>query len=123
VCTIFGFDPQFVPPEWIGLAYWLEQGLRGGWKADLVRIAARKVAAKRKGSPPGSFRYLGPVIADAHALAAAPPPQATVHKMGGAKNGKRTVQDATRELAERLARDSEEREQRSLNLLRSFNGS
>lgn len=120
--TIFGFAPDFVPPAWMGLTHWLEAGLRGGWKSDLVRLAARKVAARRKGTPPTNFRYLGPAIVDEHALAAAPPPRSTVHNLGKGANGKRTVQDAARELAERLAGESAEHEQRTLNLLRSFDG-
>jgi hypothetical protein len=118
--TIFGFGLEDVPPRWVGLEEWADAGLRGGWKVDLVRIAARKALARRKGTPPADFRYLGPFIVDEHELAAAPPPRAAAHK--GASHGKRTVQDAARELAERLAAERDEREQRTLNLLRTFDG-
>jgi hypothetical protein len=36
VWQVFGFDPEFVPSRWYGLAGWLEAGLRGGWKPALV---------------------------------------------------------------------------------------
>ena len=74
VYDIFGFDRDFIPPAWMGMQAWLEAGVRSGWKPDLVRLAARKVAARKKGGPPHNFRYLGPAIVQEHELAAAPPP-------------------------------------------------
>jgi uncharacterized protein YdaU (DUF1376 family) len=74
IYDIFGFDRVFIPPTWFGLQHWLEAGLRGGWKPDLVRLAAKKVVVRSKRGPPNSFRYLGPVIVQEHELAAAPVP-------------------------------------------------
>ena len=80
VYDIFGFDRDFIPPAWMGMQAWLEAGVRSGWKPDLVRLAARKVAAKKKGGPPHNFRYLGPAIVQEHELAAAPPPRLHLHR-------------------------------------------
>ena len=80
VYDIFGFDRDFIPPAWMGMQAWLEAGVRSGWKPDLVRLAARKVAARKKGGPPHNFRYLGPAIVQEHELAAAPPPPTRLHR-------------------------------------------
>lgn len=54
---------------------WLLAGFAGGWHADVVRIAARRVAAQRRGQgPPGSYRYLEKPIVREHELAARPVP-------------------------------------------------
>jgi hypothetical protein len=44
--------------RWCGLGRWLDGGMRGGWKPELIVLAARIVAQQRKGVPPGSFHYL-----------------------------------------------------------------
>lgn len=62
--TIFGFDVEFIPPGWCGLAHALEAGLRGNkWDPEICRIAAVKLAAKKK---PGSFTYLIKAIDTEH---------------------------------------------------------
>jgi hypothetical protein len=76
VYDIFGFDREFIPPDWMGLTHYLDAGLRAGWNPDIVRLSARKIAAKKRGSPPRNFRYLGPVIVEEHERAAAPVPAA-----------------------------------------------
>jgi hypothetical protein len=75
VYDIFGFDREFIPPGWMGLEHFIEAGIRGGWKPDLIRVAARKIAAKKRDGPPRGYRYLEPAIVQEHVLAAAPPPQ------------------------------------------------
>jgi hypothetical protein len=128
VYDIFGFDRDFIPPAWMGMQAWLEAGVRSGWKPDLVRLAARKVAARKKGGPPHNFRYLGPAIAQEHELAAAPPPPAaTVHRFAEqgheTRSGQRSVHDVARELARQFRRDEPEPdEQRHLPLLRTVGG-
>lgn len=73
--TILGIDLSFVPPAWCGFAMWLQGGLTSGWQPELVRLAARKVAAaRRREGPPHSFRYLGKPIVREHELAALPVP-------------------------------------------------
>jgi hypothetical protein len=59
VFAIFGFDLKFVPERWCGLGAWLD-GMRGGWKPELILLAARMVMKQRKGVPPGSFCH--PVV-------------------------------------------------------------
>jgi hypothetical protein len=124
VYDIFGFDREFIPPAWMGMQAWLEAGLRSGWKPDIVRLAARKVAAKKKGGPPHNFRYLGPAIVQEHELAAAPPPasNAAIHRLAE-KDNARTVHDVARDLARQFRRDGPEPDaQRTLPLLRAVGG-
>jgi hypothetical protein len=77
VMLILGIDLEFVPLGWCGLAELLRQGMRAGWKPELVRLAAREVAGgrtfKRDGLP-NRFTYLRPVIERWHRDAARPKP-------------------------------------------------
>lgn len=68
---IFGFDDA-LPTGWRNLPDLVETGLRSGWKSDLVRLAARELAARRRANIPASCNYLTKIIDDAHAKAAAP---------------------------------------------------
>lgn len=74
VMTILGIDLEFVPPGWCGTAMWLQMGLTSGWKPEIIRIAASRVAASKRDGPPSTYRYLEKPIGREHALAAAPLP-------------------------------------------------
>lgn len=64
IVIIFGFDPDFIPPGWCGLEYALDAGLRGNkWDPEICRIAAVKLAAKKK---PDTFTYLIKAIHTEH---------------------------------------------------------
>lgn len=81
VMQILGIDTEFIPPGWCGAPLWFEQGLRSGWKPEIVRIAAQRVAKTKKDGPPDGYRYLGKPIAREHKLAEAPIP--SVSPVGG----------------------------------------
>jgi hypothetical protein len=75
VFVLVGIDLEFVPPLWCGLAMFLQAGLAGGWKPDVVRLAVRKVMAQRRqDGAPTSFRYFEKPITREHELAARPVP-------------------------------------------------
>jgi hypothetical protein len=73
VLAIVGIDRRFVPPGWCGLAMWLSAGLASKWQPELVKVAAQRVAAARqRGGPPNSYRYLEQPIVREHEQAARP---------------------------------------------------
>lgn len=72
IMLTFGIDREFIPPGWYGAPMWFHTGLAGGWKPELVRIAAAKLRAKKNFQPPYSFKYLGRPIQREHELAAEP---------------------------------------------------
>ena len=115
VMTILGIDEEFIPPGWCGAPMWFEAGLRSGWKPEIVRIAAQRVAKTKRDGPPTTFRYLGKPIAKEHALAAAPIPTADLHrhpKSGEAhvSPDQRSVQDVARELAAEFGQRKDDRQ-------------
>jgi hypothetical protein len=124
VFVLLGIDPEFIPPGWMGTQGAMESGLREGWKADIIRLAVRKLVAKRaarKQPLPQSFRYLLPAIAEEHRLAAAPPP-ATAHPMKDRNHaGKTNAADFAFGLRDQW-REEDERKQREFTLLRTFDG-
>lgn len=105
VAVIAGHDLQFVPPAWCGAAYRVQAWITNGWKPDLIRESARAQMARKRDGPPDRIQYFEPGIARAHAQAAAPIPIAVVNgaKPHGSGSGKRTVQQASRDLASRVA--------------------
>jgi hypothetical protein len=77
VMAILGVDRESVPPAWCGAAMWLSAGIATGWRPELVRLAAQRVAAaRRREGPPGSYRYLEKPILHEHQEAARPVPPA-----------------------------------------------
>lgn len=70
-------DRDFVPPEWMGARYRISAGLSSGWQPDIVVSSVKRQAA-RKQSPPLNFSYYERGIAEDHARAVAPVPEAKI---------------------------------------------
>lgn len=74
VARLAGHDPGFLPPEWFGAAYRVQTMLNEGFLPELILVAVRKTAAKKRDGPARSFAYFERAIASEHALHAAPLP-------------------------------------------------
>lgn len=124
VMKTLAISTEFIPPGWYGLPMWLHTGLASGWQADIIRIAAAKLRAKRGYEPPYSFKYLTGPIDRAHkefATPALPMPPVGIHQQPEVNNrvsanqptdwrGRRDQQHAAFAEFRAAARDATERE-------------
>ena len=100
--------PDDWEPQWMGSPYRVQAWLSGGWKAELILIAAKEAIARKRDGPPKSINYFEGPIASAHAKFAAPLPKVhqqeanVIHVNREPKTGS-IVQTAKRQLAEELA--------------------
>ncbi len=94
VMQTLGIDLNFIPPAWMGCAMWMQTGLNGGWRPDLVRIAAARIRARKRHELPYNFRYLEKPIQREHQLAAEPHlpiPPVVVSQNQDVTNAQKTV--------------------------------
>lgn len=63
LAEICGHDRNFLPPEWFGAPYRIQQWLDKGWNCDVIRASAREQVGKKRDGPPSRIEYFEKGIA------------------------------------------------------------
>jgi hypothetical protein len=94
------------PPGWCGAAMWVQKCLNEGWPADLMIVAAKETAQRKRDGPIEHFKYLEKPLAKAIAEHSRPLPKIEIREAenvvsyGKPKSGiTQAIGDLRREIA------------------------
>lgn len=72
--VIAGHDLSFVPPGWCGAGMRVQSWLSQGWQREIILVAVKAAAARKRGSPAFSVQFFENAIAEEIARQSAPLP-------------------------------------------------